>query len=71
MWIPCWGCTVEPMTGTVPTAWAFGYVGASHSHLLVMVAFIRPRAGDEFNEDVTEPPALVLSLRGAPISPNL
>lgn len=50
------------MTGTVPVAWAFGYVSACHSHLLVMMAFIRPGAGDELNEDVTKPHALVLCL---------
>lgn len=58
MWTPCWGCTVEPVTGTAPTAWAFGYVGACHSHLLVMVAFIRPRTGDELNEGVTVRPEI-------------
>lgn len=49
---------MEPVTGTAPTAWAFGYVGACHSHLLVMVAFIRPRTGDELNEGVTVRPEI-------------
>lgn len=65
MGIPCWGCTVESMTGTAPTAWAFGYVGACHSHLLVVVAFIRPRAGDELNEDVAKPPAQFFVFEGS------